>query len=396
MKALSSRGEESGATPRSLDLFRVGSIQIGVDASWLIIFLLVLWSLAAGYFPQQFPGQGWGVYLFVGVVSTLLFFASVLVHELSHAMVGNRLGEQVRRITLFLFGGMAHLSGEPRSPAAEFKIAVVGPLTSVVLGAVFLLAARAAAALGVGALWIAMFRYLGFINIALAVFNLLPGYPLDGGRLLRAFFWSRSGDLQSATARAADWSGGIAIGLMVLGALQIFSGGLIGGLWLIFIAMFLRGAAQAGYHSVLVERALGGAQVRDLMVEEPFSVGSALSLAEAVDEAFLRHGVTGFPVVDDGAVRGILSLSDVRRVAASERAQRSVGEVMRPLDDSICISPDATIAAALRQMSEADSGRLLVIGDGKLRGFITRSGIARFIQLRTALGASHGEDRATR
>jgi Zn-dependent protease/CBS domain-containing protein len=387
MNPFASAGKEGRGAPRALDLFRVGSIQIGVDPSWLVIFVLVLWSLSAGYFPQQYPGQGWGTYLLVGFISTLFFFASVLVHELSHAVVGNRLGEEVKRITLFLFGGMAHLSGEPRSPGAEFKIAVVGPLTSVALGVFFLLVARAAAAFPLGALWIAMFRYLGFINIALAVFNLLPGYPLDGGRLLRAFFWSRGGDLQAATARAADWSGGIAIGLMVLGALQIFGGGLIGGLWLIFIAMFLRGAARAGYYSVVVEHALGAARVRDLMVEDPVTVGSEMSLAAAVDEAFLRHGMSGFPVVDNGVVRGLISLSDVRRFPASEREQRRVGEVMRGLEDAICISPDASIAEALRKMTEADCGRLLVISDGTLRGFLTRSGIARFIQLRMALGA---------
>lgn len=386
---------EPRAHAHGFDLFRVRGIQISIDPSWLAIFLLVLWSLTAGYFPHRYPGQGWGAYFVVGLAATGLFFASVLVHELSHAMVGNHLGEEVRQITLFLFGGMAHLSGEPRSPAAELKIAAVGPLTSFALGVLFLGVARGAAGAEVGPLWVAMFEYLGFINVALAVFNLLPGYPLDGGRLLRAYFWHREGDLRAATARAADWGGGVAIVLMVLGALQIFAGGLIGGLWLIFIGLFLRGAARAGYQSVLVEQALGGLRVSDVMVENPFTVDPRMSLADAVDEGFLRHGVSGFPVVDDrGQVVGILSLADVRQYPPAERGQHQVGEAMRPLDPAFCIDPGAGILAAMRQMNDADIGRLLVMRDGALRGFVTRSAIARFAQMQMALRGDRGADNA--
>ena len=221
---------ESQPQQRSIDLVRIAGIDVAVDLSWVVIFLLVLWSLSAGYFPQAYPGQPWFTYLVGGLAATLLFFVSVLVHEFSHALVANRLGEHVRRITLFIFGGMAHLTSEPRSPAAEFKIAVVGPLTSLALGGLFWGLSRL---VGAGApLWGEVFHYLGFINVALAIFNLLPGFPLDGGRLLRAYFWSRSGDLRDATGRAADWGGGIAIGLMMLGAIEIFSGALVGGLWL--------------------------------------------------------------------------------------------------------------------------------------------------------------------
>lgn len=373
---------------RGLDLFRVRGIQVAVDPSWLVVFFLVLWSLSAGYFPTQFPGRTWGAYVGVGLVATLLFFASVLIHELSHAIVGNSLGEEVRRITLFIFGGMAHLSGEPRSPGAEFKIAVVGPATSVALGVLFLGLEKAAATVGVGDLWVAMLGYLGVINIALAVFNLLPGYPLDGGRLLRAYFWSRSGDLRSATARAADWGSGIATGLMILGAVQIFAGGLIGGLWLIFIAMFLRGAARAGHLSVVTEQHLAGARVRDLMVADPVTVPPGMSLADAVHDVFLRHGFTGYPVTEDGRTLGVIGLADVQRCPPEERASRRVGDSMRAADDSISIHPDAVLLDALRKMNENETGRLLVMDGGRLAGFLTRSGIARFTQLRMALEPS--------
>jgi Zn-dependent protease/CBS domain-containing protein len=381
------RGRQA-ADKMGFDVFRVGGIQVAIDPSWLVVFFLVLWSLSAGYFPAQFPGRTWTAYIAVGFVSTLLFFASVLVHELSHAFVGNSLGEEVRRITLFIFGGMAHLSGEPRSPGAEFKIAAVGPATSIGLGLLFLAVKALAATAGVPDLWVAMFGYLGIINIALAVFNLLPGYPLDGGRLLRAYFWSRSGDLRQATARAADWGTGIATGLMILGALQIFAGGLVGGLWLIFIAMFLRGAARAGHLSVVTEQNLADARVRDLMVDDPVTVSPAMSLADAVHDVFLRHGFTGYPVAENGRTLGVIGLADIQRCPPEERVRRNVADFMRSLDESISIHPDAPLLDALRKMNENDNGRLLVMDGGRLAGFLTRSGIARFTQLRMALEPS--------
>jgi Zn-dependent protease/predicted transcriptional regulator len=370
---------------RGLDLFQIFGIQISIDRSWLIIFALVLWSLSAGYFPQEYPGYHWTSYALVGLVATLLFFASVLVHELSHSLVANRLGQSVRRITLFIFGGMAHLTREPKDPDTELKIAGVGPLTSIVLGLVFWTAARAAAALGVAPLGAAMLRYLGFINIALAVFNLLPGFPLDGGRVARALFWRRSGDLRAATAKVANWGGGIALGLMALGVLEIFAGALIGGLWLIFIAMFLRGAAQAGYHGVLVEQALSQAEVRDIMVSEPVTITPDTTVADAVEHYFLRYGYGGFPVRRDGHLEGLLSLPQVRECRAEERAQRHVADIMRPADASLRIAPSATVSEALRHMVQADTGRLLVMEGEQLVGLITRSGVTRFVQLKSEL-----------
>lgn len=373
---------------RGIDLFRVFGIQIAVDYSWFIIFLLVLWSLSAGYFPYAHPGYAWTSYAAAGLVATLCFFASVLIHELSHALVANRLSEHVRRITLFIFGGMAHLSGEPRSPGAEFKIAAVGPLTSLALGLGFWLVSVALAAIGTEALWTAVFRYLGFINVALAIFNLLPGFPLDGGRLLRAIFWHRSGDLRAATRRAADWGGGIAIGIMVLGALQIFGGALIGGLWLIFIGMFLRGAARASYYGVVVDRALGRSRVRDLMVPDPVVVSADTPVQDTVEEYFLRFGYGGFPVASNGRIEGLISLPLVQRCPPEERAVRRVREIMRPLDDRLTIAAEAPVSEALEKMVNGDVGRLVVLERGRPGGLITRTGILRFVQMKTELDSS--------
>jgi Zn-dependent protease/predicted transcriptional regulator len=368
-----------------IDLFRVAGIQIAIDYSWVVIFLLVLWSLSAGYFPQYHPGHSWREYWGIGALGTLFFFASVLIHELSHAIIANRVGQPVRRITLFIFGGMAHLSREPSSAVAELKIAAVGPLTSLLLGGIFWLAMAAARGARLGSLWIALFEYLAFINVALALFNLLPGFPLDGGRILRGVLWYRSGNMRQATARAADWGGGIAAGLIALGILQIFTGALVGGLWLIFIGMFLRGAARASYHGVVVQQALSRVRVRDLMIAEPEVLAGSMTVRDAIEEHFLRHGFGGFPVVCDGDIAGLVTLTQIRQCPPDERALRTVREVMRPADEAVKIAANASVADALRQMIESDTGRLLVIDNGRITGLITRTGITRVMQMKTEL-----------
>jgi Zn-dependent protease/predicted transcriptional regulator len=370
---------------RGVDLFKVAGIQIAIDYSWLIIFLLVLWSLAAGYFPHEYPGFARGEYWGIAALATLLFFASVLIHELAHSLVANRVGQSVRRITLFLFGGMAHLSREPSNAVAELKIASVGPLTSFALGGAFWLLMTAAERATAGPLWVAMLKYLSFINVALAVFNLLPGFPLDGGRILRGLLWYRSGNLRAATARAADWGSGIALGLMGLGLLQIFGGALVGGLWLIFIGMFLRGAARQSYHGVVVEHVLSSAKVGDLMVRDPSAIPGDLTVHDAIEQHFLLHGFGGFPVTRNGQIEGLVTLGQIKHCPPEERGQRTVRDIMRAADAAVTIPAGASVSDALRKMVEAESGRLLVTDGGRIVGLITRTGITRFIQLKTEL-----------
>jgi Zn-dependent protease/predicted transcriptional regulator len=368
------------------NLFRVAGVQIAIDFSWLIIFVLVLWGLSSGYFPSLHPGYPTAEYWLVGIVGTILFFSSIVIHELSHAMVGNFLGQPVDRISLFIFGGMAHLGHEPTNPSDELKIAAAGPITSIVLGIIFLWIARAIGPTGPYPMWSSVFQYLGFINIALALFNLLPGFPLDGGRIVRAIEWRRTGDFRRATGRAADWGRGIAYGLIGLGALEIFTGSLMGGLWLIFIALFLKGAATSSYQSIVMEQVLGDGHVSEIMVRNPETVDADATVAETVNQHFMHHGYSGFPVVSDGAPVGILTLPQVRDCPPEERTVRKVREIMRKREPAIEISPTATISQALRQMSDADIGRLLVIQQDRLAGLITRSAIARYVMLRSQLG----------
>jgi Zn-dependent protease/predicted transcriptional regulator len=377
-------GERKG----SIELIRIAGVQVEIDYSWIVIAILVWWSLSAGYFPREYPDHAFTSYWIVGAIGTLLFFASVLGHELSHAALGNRLGENVTRITLFIFGGMAHLSSEPKTAGDEFKIAAIGPVSSLVIAAIFWTIEQTLVGFHAPALWIAVFSYLAFINVALAVFNLLPGFPLDGGRILRAILWHFWGDFRRATAAAADWGNTIAWGLIALGALEIFGGGLVGGIWMIFIGLFLRGAANASYQSVVVEQMLGRANVADLMIREPVVIDPDLSVGEAVDRYFMHHGYTGYPVVKDGRAIGILSLSRVRECPPEERTNRHVHDIMVPVSDKVTIAPNASISTAMHQMAEADAGRLLVINGDHLNGLITRSQIARYVQLKSMLDPS--------
>ena len=367
---------------KSIELFRVAGVQVEIDHSWLVIFLLVLWSLSAEYFPREYPGQRTLDYWIVGLVATLFFFASVLPHELSHAAMANRLGENVDCITLFIF---ARLSGEPKSADSEIEIAGVGPLTSLAIALTFWLISNA---IGPAAsLWTGVFRYLALINLALALFNLLPGFPLDGGRLLRAVLWKRWGDLQRATARAAQWGAGIGWGLIGLGSLEIFGGALVGGLWLISIGLFLRGAAASGYQGMVIEQALEHVRVADIMIREVVTLSPEMSVGEAIEQRFLRFGYGGFPVVSDGRVMGVLSLSYVRQCQPQERAHKNVRDIMLRLGPGLEIAPGASTLDAMHKMNEANSGRLVVVDGGKMVGFITRTGVARIVQMKAQLGS---------
>jgi Zn-dependent protease/predicted transcriptional regulator len=371
---------------QEIDLFKVAGVQIAIDYSWLVIFVLVLWSLSAGYFPALHPGYPRSEYWIVGLVGTLLFFLSIVTHELSHAIVANRLGQPIERISLFIFGGMAHLGHEPTSARDELRIAAVGPLTSFVLGAIFLSIPRILHLSASSPMWASLFEYLGFINFALGIFNLLPGFPLDGGRILRAIIWGRTGDFRAATARASQWGQGVAYGLIFLGAVEIFSGSLIGGLWLIFIALFLKSAASSSYQGLVLEQVLGSVQVRELMARDPITINPANSVSAAIQDHFMSHGHGGYPVVSGSTVEGVVSLSQVRDCPVEERGTKHISEIMRPIDPAIVIAPDAPASKALRQMSESDSARLLVMEHDKLVGLITRSAIAHFVMVRSQLG----------
>lgn len=368
---------------RGFRLFRLGGIEVDVDPSWLLVFALVVWGVSGGYLPRRYPGQSPASYLGAGTATALLAFASVLVHEYCHCLAARSVGIRVRRITLFLFGGVSHMPDEAPTPAAELRIALAGPLSSLALSAAF---GAATLAWGrPGSLLAAVLGYLAAINLTLAIFNLVPGFPLDGGRVLRALVWWRTGSLTRATQVAAAAGKGFSVLLMVLGGLQILAGSLVGGLWLILIGLFLRNMAEGGYRDTLLRRALEGVRVRDVMVEDPITVAPELSVDGLVREYILHRGHKGFPVVQGDQVLGLVGLMQARSVREEDRASTRVSDVMIPVEDDLCISPDAPLSLALQAMDRTGADRLLVLRAGRLLGLITRSGVLRFVELRRLL-----------
>jgi Zn-dependent protease/CBS domain-containing protein len=376
--------EENRKERRGIPLFKVAGIQITLDLSWFIVFFLILWSLSAGYFPRKFPDQTTQTYWTAGFFASILFFLSVIIHELSHSLMAIRSGIKIPEIMLFIFGGIAKLSEEAKDPVKELKIAIVGPLSSLGLAVIFWVMQLISQALG-SALFVVIFGYLAWINVALAIFNLIPGFPLDGGRVLRALIWWRTGSLQRATKWASDVGKGFAIVLMVFGALQIFQGMLIGGFWLLFIGIFLRGVAEGGYQEVVVRQALEGVPVSEVMIRDVVKVPPEISIDRLVNDYFLRYGYKGFPVGRDGLTLGVVALTEVKKVPEDEQRNTTVQAIMTPMVNCLQIDPGVSLAEALKKMTECDVARLLVMQEGEMIGMITKTGLFRFIEIKRIL-----------
>jgi Zn-dependent protease/CBS domain-containing protein len=365
-----------GGTVRVLT---IRGIPINVHVSWLVIYALITWTLAVGYFPRALPNLPAAAHWANGLLAALLLFVSVLLHELSHSFVAMAHRLSVRGITLHVFGGVSHLEDEPPTPRAEFLIAVVGPITSFAIAAV--LWAINAGGLVQPAWAQALVAYLVLVNVAVGVFNLVPGFPLDGGRLLRAALWRWKGTLGHATYLASRIGAGFAFALMALGVLQILAGDVIGGFWFVLIGMFLRGAADASYSQVALREALAHLPVRDIMAREVVTVPPEATVAQLAD-AFWSHHVASFPVVDAGTVRGIASVQQVHAVPAEERTARRVDELMRPLTDDLTVGPDDSAFDALAKASRNQVGRLAVLENSRLVGYLSLKDITHVLALR--------------
>jgi len=369
----------------SIRLFRIAGIDVGVHVSWLVIFGLVTWSLAVGFFPDApgLAGRPVAEYWLLGAIAAILLFASVVVHELAHSLVAKSRGLGVRSITLFIFGGVSNLAGEAKKPSTEFVIAVVGPLTSFVIAAVVFAIARATS---LGASGEAVLGYLVFINVALGLFNLVPGFPLDGGRVLRAIAWNWTGSLRRGTEIAALVGQLVAWGLLLWGFYRILvENDLIGGVWIGAIGWFLQNAAATSLQQVLVEQRLRGARVADAVEPDTTVVAPEVSIATLIEDYFLRGNRRAVPVVTDGRLAGMVTLGDIKEVPRERWASTTVAEVMGGRDGVVSVSSRSTLQGALEALAQGDFEQVPVVDDGTLVGVVTRADIVRQIQLREAL-----------
>jgi Zn-dependent protease len=362
---------------------KIFGIEIKVDSSWVIIFILITWSLAVTYFPQKFPGWNLSLYWLVGIFTSLLVFASVLFHELAHSLVAISQGEKVPNITLFLLGGVAQISEEPKRPFREFSMALVGPLSSLALAAFFFVFSILLQ--GVSQPLRASASYLALINTVLAVFNLLPGFPMDGGRVLRSVLWKFTGNLKKATRIASSVGQGFSFFLIFIGIIQILKGN-FSGLWLMLIGWFLRNAAVRGYQQVLVESVLQGVKAGDLMTRNFKMVTADISVQSLVDNFILKEKERVFIVTDNGGLKGIVCLEDVKATPREKWARTTVGEIMTPKEKLESVSPDADGRQILNSITVREVNQVPVMEGDRVTGIICRSDILRFIQLRSELG----------
>ena len=372
---------------KGFKLFKVIGIQISLDYTWFIIFALVAWTLSQGYFPSVVPGLAMWIYIAMGVVSSLLLFASILLHELSHSYVANRLGLDIRGITLFIFGGIAELSREPDDPRMELKIAIAGPIASGVLALFFWLIKEGLTAMALFPLVASVCSYLVIINIVVVIFNMIPGFPLDGGRVLRAIWWMKSGNLQRATMVAGRVGKGFALFLIFFGILQTFTGNIIGGLWMVFIGIFLQQAAESGYREVLIRNSLSGIRVGDVMTREVVTVHPDDSLQVIVDDYLFKHHCVSFPVVAASRLVGMLNLGDIRAVPKEKWRETRVRDVMEPVTQHSLASPEETAIEVLSKMATLGVGRFPVVHMGKLVGIISRRDIMKLMAFKRELGS---------
>jgi Zn-dependent protease len=356
---------------------RFGGVEVRLNWSLIAVFALIAWSLAEGVFPSQNPGLSHGTYIGMAIVAAVLFLASILLHELGHSWVARREGIEVDSITLWLFGGVSQLKGRFTSAGAEFRVAISGPLVSIVLGVLFVLIALAPLPSSVDG----VAAWLGYINLILAVFNLLPASPLDGGRVLHAALWRAKGDFAWATRVASEIGQGFGYLFIALGLAMFIFQGSFSGAWLAFVGWYLLQGARAEARYVATEQALDGLRVRDLMVRDPVSVDADSTIGTIMDDVAWSHRFTTYPVLDGGRPVGLLTFASVAAVPRSEWDTQRVRDTMISLDQVPLLKEDEKAVDALAELSAPNANRGLVVDNGHLAGLLSITDLARALEV---------------
>jgi Zn-dependent protease len=378
------RTEVAAMFRNQVHLGRIFGIQIGLDYSWFLIVALLTWLLAVNYYPGEFKNWSPALYWIIGAATAIMLFVSVLLHELGHSAVAIAYGVPVRAITLFIFGGVSQIEAEPPSAGAEFLIAIAGPLVSAALGGVFYGLEHVVA--GNAPLW-GLTEYLAYINIALAVFNLIPGYPLDGGRVFRAIVWAVTKNLRRATLVAANVGRLFGFLFIFFGVLQVFSGNFSGGIWIAIIGWFLESAATAQSQQVTIQGLLAGHRVSQAMRRECDSVPAETTLQQLVDEHVLGRGTRCLLVKQGTNTVGLVTLHGIKEIPRSSWSSTTVAQTMVPLERLKRTSPDAALWTALEEMDHNDVNQLPVLRDHQVVGILSREDVIAFLRTLQAIGS---------
>jgi Zn-dependent protease len=369
---------------KTINLIKVFGFQVKVDISWLIIALLVTWSLAVGFFPHYLEGLRPMDYWILAVVGALGLFFSIVFHEFWHSAVARKMGVSIRGITLFVFGGVAEMEEDPKTPKSEFWIAIAGPLASLFLALVFYLLMGLAGKMDLAPGITGVFMYLALINLILAIFNLIPAFPMDGGRILRAILWHLKKDLPWATRTAANMGSIFGFVLMGLGLLNIFTGNLVGGLWYFVIGMFIRFVAQNSYRQLMVRNALGGEIVKNLM-KKPVYVPGDISLREMVEDYVYKHHFKMFPVREGESLTGCVTTRQVGEIDKENWPDINVREITRKCSADNTAAPDEDVVRVMARMNKTGLSRMMVVENGELKGIISLKDIMAYLSARMEL-----------
>jgi Zn-dependent protease/predicted transcriptional regulator len=370
---------------RTVSLFKIFGFEIKVDISWLILAALVTWSLASGLFPEYYKDLSRTYYWWMGAAGAAGLFLSIVFHELAHSLVARSYGISMKGITLFIFGGVAEMEDDPPNPRTEFFMAIVGPLSSAAISLFLFLIIF----WGKDRSWPVtingVLAYLAWLNIVLAVFNLVPAFPLDGGRVLRSALWSWKKNLRWATAIAAKVGSGLGITLIILGVISLFMGNFVGGLWWFMIGLFIRSAAQRSYQQLLARGLFHAKKVKDLMVKNPLTVPRSISLTEFVNEYVYKHHFQMYPVLSLGRLTGCISVNQVAVIPREEWSTQTVGAVALPCNEGTTVGPEEDANKALEVMNRIGNGRLMVVDGDQLVGIIALKDMLTLLSLKMEL-----------
>ena len=362
-------------------LGKVAGIPVYLDYSWFVIFFLLVWTIGFDLMPAAFPGLNQFYYLLIGAVTAILFFASLVVHELAHSIVAKRNGLRIRRITLFLLGGVSEMEDEPKDASLELKMAAAGPLASAAIALSFGLIWLVSAAFGLSPLVQAPVFYLAFVNALMAGFNLIPAFPMDGGRVLRSVLWRRNGDIVRSTVAASNAGRTVASFIVFLGLFTMFLVDFVSGIWLVLIGWFISSSSTASLSQTVAAEELRGVRAADVMTRKVDSVPPEMTLQD-LSEEFLRTKHTGFPVLSDGHLQGCVTVDDLRKSKRDSWATKTVGEAMTPKSKLVTTRPDDPAMDVLSAMQRGDIGRVFVMDGDAVAGIITRSDVLKAIELR--------------
>jgi Zn-dependent protease/CBS domain-containing protein len=371
----------------AIRLFDLDGFEIKLDPSWFLIAGLITWTLATQYFPLTLPDQTGTTYLVLAIIAMLGFFSSLLLHELAHSVVARRFGVRIKAITLFLFGGMAELENEPPSAMSELWIAAAGPAMSFALAFAFWVLSGTLQATGVSEAATLVLVYLAVINMVLAIFNLVPAFPMDGGRILRAYLWHRNGDVLQATKTASQSGVFFGYALIALGILAAFQGGIGSGFWYVLIGFFVLGAAKSAYQNQLMQSTFAGKTVSAVMIRNPVEVSPELTLSEFVNQVMLKHRISFAPVVADGVLIGQIDRDVLAAIDRDNWTNTRIGDVFAGLDVAVTISPDMPVDNLMTQIAQTGTRKFLVVEDHQLLGVVTLANLIGHLHSRDGVTA---------